>query len=63
MVVDVGSQPVPDFSGKTLRAAIELAQQSGFELNVFGSGLARAQSPAPGVRLAPHSKVTVRFVR
>ena len=63
VVVDVGSQPVPDFSGKTLRAAIELAQQSGFELNVFGSGLARAQSPAPGVRLAPHSKVSVRFVR
>jgi cell division protein FtsI (penicillin-binding protein 3) len=63
VVIDVEAQPVPDFSGKSLRAAIELAQQSGVELNVFGSGLARAQSPAAGVRVSPHSKVTVRFAR
>jgi cell division protein FtsI (penicillin-binding protein 3) len=63
LVVEVGGQPVPDFSGKSLRAAIELAQESGLELSVSGSGLARAQSPAPGARVAPHSKVVVRFAR
>ncbi len=63
LVVEVGGQPVPDFSGKSLRAAIELAQESGLELSVSGSGLARAQSPAPGARVAPHSRVAVRFAR
>ncbi|MGA2990715.1 MAG: penicillin-binding protein [Candidatus Korobacteraceae bacterium] len=63
LVLEVGGQTVPDFSGKSLRAAIELAEQSGLELSVSGSGMARAQSPAPGARVAPHSKVIVRFGR
>jgi cell division protein FtsI (penicillin-binding protein 3) len=54
---------VPSFIGKPLRSAVESAQQSGFELNVIGSGIAREQSPAPGTHLPSGSKIAVRFSR
>ena len=37
---------VPSFMGKSLRSAVEVAQQSGLEINVLGSGIARQQSPS-----------------
>jgi cell division protein FtsI (penicillin-binding protein 3) len=52
---------VPSFVGKSLRASIETAQQSGLEINVLGSGVARQQSPPPGAHLLAGQKVTVRF--
>ncbi|HZD31744.1 MAG TPA: PASTA domain-containing protein, partial [Candidatus Angelobacter sp.] len=52
---------VPSFMGKSLRAAVETAQQSGLEINVMGSGMARQQSPPPGSHLLTGQKVTVRF--
>ena len=52
---------VPSFMGKSLRAAVEVAQQNGLELNILGSGVARQQSPAPGSHLLAGQKVTVRF--
>jgi cell division protein FtsI (penicillin-binding protein 3) len=52
---------VPSFMGKTLRSAVEVAQQSGLEINVLGSGIARAQSPLPGSHLLAGQKVTIRF--
>jgi cell division protein FtsI (penicillin-binding protein 3) len=52
---------VPSFMGKTLRGAVEVAQQNGLELNILGSGVARQQSPAPGSHLLTGQKVTVRF--
>lgn len=58
-----GGAVVPSFIGKPLRSAVESAQQSGFELNVIGSGIAREQSPAPGTRMPSGSKVAVRFSR
>ena len=64
VVLDVETgQVVPMFVGKPLRAAVQLAQQAGFELQVMGSGVAREQSPAPGTRLPAGSKVAVRFSR
>ncbi|HWZ41898.1 MAG TPA: penicillin-binding protein [Candidatus Saccharimonadales bacterium] len=64
IVLDVGGGvTVPDFTGKSLRAALEQAQAMGLELEVTGSGVARSQSPAAGAR-APHSgHVSVRFGR
>ncbi len=53
---------VPSFIGKSLRAAVEYAQQSGLEINVMGSGIARQQSPPPGTHLAAGQRVTVRFI-
>jgi cell division protein FtsI (penicillin-binding protein 3) len=52
---------VPSFMGKSLRAAVEVAQQSGLELNILGSGVARQQSPPPGSHLLAGQKVTVLF--
>jgi cell division protein FtsI (penicillin-binding protein 3) len=64
VVLDVASgQVVPEFLGKPLRVAVQLAQQSGVELQVIGSGVAREQSPAPGTRVPAGSKVAVRFTR
>lgn len=64
VVVDVnGDEAVPSFIGMPIRSAIQMAQQSGFELTILGSGVAREQSPAPGTRLPTGSKVAVRFTR
>jgi hypothetical protein len=64
VVLDVASgQVVPEFLGKPLRVAVQMAQQSGIELEVIGSGVAREQSPAPGTRVPAGSKVAVRFMR
>jgi cell division protein FtsI (penicillin-binding protein 3) len=64
VIVDVeGGQEVPSFIGMPMRSAIRTAQQSGFELTILGSGVAREQSPSPGTRLPVGSKVAVRFTR
>jgi cell division protein FtsI (penicillin-binding protein 3) len=61
--VEQGGIVVPSFAGKTVRAAIELAQDSGLDLDAVGSGLARIQMPAPGTHVASGSRVEVRFGR
>jgi cell division protein FtsI (penicillin-binding protein 3) len=64
VVLDVASgQVVPEFVGKSLRSSVQLAQQSGLELQIVGSGVAREQSPTPGTRVPTGSKVAVRFTR
>jgi beta-lactam-binding protein with PASTA domain len=54
---------VPSFAGKSVRAAIEMAQENGLDLNAVGSGLARDQSPLAGAHVPSGSKVMVRFGR
>src|SRR5450755_717884 len=62
VVLDVDSGiVVPSFMGKSLRSAVEVAQQSGLEINVLGSGIARQQVPLPGSHLLAGQKVTIRF--
>ena len=61
--IEQGGIVVPSFAGKGLRAAIELAQDSGLELDAAGSGLAREQSPPAGTHVASGTRVTVRFGR
>jgi len=64
IVVQVeGGTVVPNFAGKSMRGAIELAVRSGIALNAMGSGIAREQSPAAGTQVAPHAAVIVRFAR
>jgi cell division protein FtsI (penicillin-binding protein 3) len=64
IVFDVGGGVVvPDFTGKPLRAALEQAQTLGLELEVTGSGVARAQSPSAGARVPHSGHVSVRFGR
>jgi len=54
---------VPSFIGQPLRGAIEVAQESGIEIDVVGSGIAQEQSPPPGSRLPTGAHVVVRFGR
>ncbi len=61
--VEQGGIVVPSFLGKSVRAAIELAQSSGLDLDAEGSGLAVVQSPAAGSHVAAGSRVIVQFGR
>jgi cell division protein FtsI (penicillin-binding protein 3) len=61
--VEQGGIEVPSFVGKTVRGAVEAAQDSGLELEAVGSGVARQQSPAAGMHVAAGAHVTVQFGR
>jgi cell division protein FtsI (penicillin-binding protein 3) len=59
--VEQGGIEVPSFIGKTVRGAVEAAQDAGLELDAIGSGVARQQSPVAGTHMAAGSRVTVQF--
>jgi cell division protein FtsI (penicillin-binding protein 3) len=61
--VEQGGIEVPSFVGKTVRGAVEAAQDAGLELEAVGSGLARQQSPPAGTHVAAGAHVTVQFGR
>jgi cell division protein FtsI (penicillin-binding protein 3) len=61
MDVESGGLVVPSLIGKPVRAAVEMAQEAGFELDVIGEGVAREQAPAAGAHIAPGGRVAVRF--
>jgi cell division protein FtsI (penicillin-binding protein 3) len=61
--VEQGGIEVPSFVGKTVRGAVESAQDAGLELEAVGSGVARQQSPLPGTHVAAGTHVTVQFGR
>jgi cell division protein FtsI (penicillin-binding protein 3) len=61
--VEQGGIVVPSFAGKSVRTAIEVAQESGLDLEAVGSGVAREQSPIAGTHVAAGSRVVVRFRR
>jgi cell division protein FtsI (penicillin-binding protein 3) len=61
--VEQGGIEVPSFIGKSVRGAIETAQDSGLELNPVGSGIAREQSPPAGSHVSAGSRVVVKFGR
>ncbi|HET7892969.1 MAG TPA: penicillin-binding protein [Candidatus Angelobacter sp.] len=64
VVLDVaGGVLVPDFKGKSLRAALEQAEEAGLELEITGSGTGQEQNPAAGSRVPPGGHVSVRFSR
>jgi membrane peptidoglycan carboxypeptidase len=60
----VASGPrVPDFHGKSMRSVMEESAAIGLRVDLVGSGLARAQIPAPGSVLTPGERVRVHFAR
>jgi cell division protein FtsI (penicillin-binding protein 3) len=61
--VEQGGIEVPSFVGRTVRAAVEAAQDVGLQLEPVGSGIARQQTPAPGTHVNAGSRVTVQFGR
>lgn len=52
---------VPDFRGMTLRAVLEEAAAENFNVQSSGSGLVRAQDPAPGTPVPAHATIRVQF--
>jgi cell division protein FtsI (penicillin-binding protein 3) len=54
---------VPSFIGKPVRTVIEESERAGLEVDVFGSGVAKQQNPAPGARIPAGGRVTVQFAR
>jgi cell division protein FtsI (penicillin-binding protein 3) len=61
--VEQGGIEVPSFVGKTVRGAVEAAQDIGLQLDAVGSGVARQQSPAAGTHVKAGARVTVQFGR
>jgi cell division protein FtsI (penicillin-binding protein 3) len=61
--VEQGGIQVPSFVGKTVRSAVEAAQEVGLELEAVGSGVARQQTPPAGTHVAAGAHVTVQFGR
>jgi cell division protein FtsI (penicillin-binding protein 3) len=61
--VEQGGIEVPSFVGKTVRGAVEAAQDAGLNLEAVGSGLGRQQSPPPGTHVVAGAHVTVQFGR
>jgi cell division protein FtsI (penicillin-binding protein 3) len=61
--VEQGGIEMPSFLGKTVRGALEAAQDADLELEAVGSGLARQQFPSAGTHVAAGAHVTVQFGR
>jgi cell division protein FtsI (penicillin-binding protein 3) len=61
--VEQGGIEVPSFVGKTVRGAVEAAEDAGLELEAVGSGVARQQSPPAGAHVGAGAHVTVQFGR
>jgi cell division protein FtsI (penicillin-binding protein 3) len=61
--IEQGGITVPSFQGKSVRTAIELAQSSGLDLDVVGSGLGQDQSPPAGTHVLSGARITVKFGR
>ncbi len=60
VLVAVGPR-VPAFQGKTMRSVLEESLAAGVPVEVVGSGVARAQTPAAGAVLGPGQRVRVEF--
>ncbi|MGB8985609.1 MAG: PASTA domain-containing protein, partial [Candidatus Sulfotelmatobacter sp.] len=61
--IEQGGIEVPSFVGKTVRGAVESAEDAGLELEAVGSGVALEQSPPAGTHVAAGAHVTVQFGR
>ena len=57
------AQLVPDLRGKALRAVMEECAALGFDVEVAGEGIARAQEPAAGSPLRSGARIKVQFSR
>ena len=60
---DLWGPTVPDFHGKTMRATLEESAANGVPVELAGSGIVRAQSPAAGSILPRGERVRLQFAR
>lgn len=61
--VEAGQVRVPDFTGLTLRNALERAQSAGVSLDIQGSGVVKEQWPAPATPVDVHTPIHVQLTR
>ena len=61
--VEQGGIVVPSFAGKSVRSAIELAESTGLDLDVVGSGLGQEQNPPAGSHVPTGTRIAVKFGR
>src|SRR5437763_1543605 len=61
--VEQGGITVPSFAGKSVRSAIELAESSGLDLDVIGSGRGQEQNPPAGAHVPSGARIIVKFGR
>lgn len=61
--VEQGGIVVPSFLGKSVRSAIETAQDAGLELEAVGSGVGHDQTPSPGSHVPAGARILVQFGR
>jgi cell division protein FtsI (penicillin-binding protein 3) len=61
--VEQGGIVVPSFIGRSVRSSIELAESSGLDLSIVGSGVALEQTPPAGAHVASGARITIRFGR
>ena len=61
--VEQGGITVPSFAGKSVRSAIELAESSGLDLDVVGSGRGQEQNPPAGAHVPSGARIMVKFGR
>ncbi|MFN7998887.1 MAG: penicillin-binding protein [Bryobacteraceae bacterium] len=54
---------VPNFAGLSKRAVLAKAAEEGLQVTMVGSGVARAQDPAPGGVLREGERIRVEFVK
>ncbi len=62
-VADPNAPKVPNFVGKTIKDVMQEATATGLEVDLFGDGMARAQTPVAGAVLIPGEHIAVRFAR
>ncbi len=61
--VEQGGIVVPSFVGKSIRSAIEMAEQSSLDIDAVGSGVAVEQTPIAGSHVTAGTTITVTFGR
>jgi cell division protein FtsI (penicillin-binding protein 3) len=63
LIADANAPKAPNFVGKTVKDVMQEAAASGLEVDLFGEGMARAQTPPAGAVLMPGEHIAVRFAR
>ena len=57
------SVTVPNFSGESMRKAVETASRLGLGVQVLGSGVVHEQAPVAGTHVPPGTEIVLRFAR
>jgi cell division protein FtsI (penicillin-binding protein 3) len=63
IISEAGQLRAPSLVGLSVRQVIEDAGRAGLEVEIFGNGTAREQTPAPGAIMTPGTRIVVRCAR